>query len=103
MQLLTMTTGAREANLTGGNLFWTAANAILGNGGNDTLDVTALSAVTTGAGGIHYNLTNGTFVDGARIQTFRAPGPCVSNLHWVRPAEFRRRTRGSSPLPVRKS
>lgn len=34
-------------------------NAVAGDGqGNDTLDVTALSAITTGAGGISYNLTN---------------------------------------------
>jgi hypothetical protein len=34
-------------------------NAVANSGqGNDTLDVTALSAVTTGAGGISYNLTN---------------------------------------------
>ncbi len=35
-------------------------NAVANSGqGNDTLDVQALSAVTTGAGGISYNLTNG--------------------------------------------
>ena len=35
------------------------SNAVAGDGqGNDTLDVTALSAVTTGASGISYNLTN---------------------------------------------
>lgn len=34
-------------------------NAVAGDGqGNDTLDVTLLSSVTTGAGGIYYNLTD---------------------------------------------
>lgn len=40
-------------------------NAVANDGqGNDTLDVTALSTTTTGAGGIHYNLTNDNVVDG---------------------------------------
>jgi len=45
-------------------------NAVAGDGqGNDTLDVTALSSTTTGAGGIHYNLTNGNVTDGAVTST----------------------------------
>lgn len=45
-------------------------NAVAGDGqGNDTLDVTALSNTTTGAGGIHYNLTNGNVIDGAVTST----------------------------------
>lgn len=45
-------------------------NAVAGDGqGNDTLDVTLLSSTTTGAGGIHYNLTNDNVVDGAVTST----------------------------------
>lgn len=45
-------------------------NAVAGDGqGNDTLDVSALSNTVTGAGGIHYNLTNNNVTDGAVTST----------------------------------